>query len=104
LRIKSIENPQGKQTIETSVWQVETTDQQDRISEIKAGNGVHTHTAFDWRGLSTSTQVITDGSDDVGDSTLAMVRLGHDGEGNVTSRSDDLQPATETFAYDAPAD
>jgi RHS repeat-associated protein len=96
LRIRALEAGASVST----VWEAEASDQQDLLSQFKAGNGVHTQHGFDWRGLTTSTVVITDGWDDEGDKVLAKMQFGHDTEGNLTSRADALQPATETFAYD----
>ena len=35
-----------------------TAAQQDRLKEVKAGDGTHTSFAFDWRGLLTSTSCV----------------------------------------------
>ena len=99
-RLKAIENLQGQGLKDTVLWTALDADQQDRLVHFMAGS-VHTQSTFDWRGKTTSTLLRNDGYDDEwSDRIQAMLRFGYDSEGNLVSRSDDLQGVTETFAYD----
>lgn len=91
----------GAPTKLTTLWKAEATDQQDRLSRFMAGS-VHTEHQFDWRGLTTSTVIRNDDLDaDNSNVALAMLQFAYDGEGNLSSRSDDLQAATRHYRYDS---
>jgi RHS repeat-associated protein len=95
--VKAVEHLAGNLPHETELWRALATDPQDLLSDAVSGS-VRIKTVFDWRGLVTSLQVqANDGPKHV----LAMRQFGYDAEGNLRSRTNDLQSASEYFGYDA---
>jgi RHS repeat-associated protein len=80
----------------TTLWKAQATDQQDRLSQYTLGSA-QTFNTFDWAGRPASTLVIDSAPTGT---PLAMLQFGYDTEGNLKSRSDDLQSAAEFFGYD----
>jgi RHS repeat-associated protein len=92
------------------LWEANpNTDDQDRLTLVTTGDGVRTHQARDWRGALTWQQVGTSPQDQGGYQVLSQMQYQYDGEGNLLSRKDLMQPAAngawqpvvESFTYDA---
>lgn len=83
------------------LWALEQTDQANRPIRTTTGDGIVKLTAYDWRGM-LKTQHLESATDDACASCpRSGLRYTYDGEGNLDSRQDLLQGATERFGYDA---
>lgn len=93
--IDSIDNGTVK-----NLWQLTSTDEANRPMWTQTGDGVARLRTYDWRGALSGQYLQTSNTDACTNCQLAYSAYAYDGEGNLDSRTDLQQGATERFEYD----
>jgi RHS repeat-associated protein len=83
-----------------NLWQLTSTDAANRPSWTQTGDGVAKLRTYDWRGALSGQYLQTSSEDICAFCQLADSGYVYDGEGNLDSRTDSQQGATERFDYD----
>lgn len=83
-----------------NIWLLTSTDEANRPMWTQTGDGVAKRRTYDWRGALSGQYLQTSNADSCAFCPLAESGYTYDGEGNLDSRTDLQQGATERFEYD----